>query len=751
VGLSGCGVKSPAKTTGSGGADGGSPGASPNPSSPAAGSVYTIVGHGSNRCVDIQDFGTADGTNIQQWDCSGGNNQQFRVDGAGGSAVKLVNPQTGKCLDVAAASTSDGAPVQLWACNGTSTQTWQLEDVGSGLFRVRNGNSGKCLDVTNAATTNGAKLQIWSCSGADNQSFQFNRVGGSPGHGGGPVDGNCPPSWSTTATCGGAVAGAPDLGPNVLVFDPSMASSNIQAQIDAVYAKTDGAQFDDVRYAFLFKPGSYNADVKIGYYTEALGLGQSPDAVTINGALRAKADTLPQHNATCNFWRGAANLKVVPAGNIDGGHMIWAVSQGTHLRRIHVAGTINLDDGGFSSGGFVADSLIDGNINSGTQQQFFTRNNDQKWTGASWNMVFVGDGTAPSAWPANTRQDTTPLIREKPFLFVDGAGNYLVMVPSLESNSKGHSWGDGAPPGVAQSIGRFYIAKPGDSAATLNAQLAAGKNLLFTPGVYHLTSALQVDNANTILLGIGMATLSADSGNTLIRVADVDNVTLAGLLLEGGATRSGTLLEVGPAGSNADHSAHPTLLADMHCRTSGPRQGRIDSCFTINSNHVLLDNLWLWRADHSGSGVDSGWSNNIAKNGLIVNGNHVTAYGLFVEHFQEYQTLWNGNDGTTFFYQSELPYDVPNQGAWTAPTGHQGFASYKVADGVTSHKAMGLGVYSVFNAYITEQNAMEAPTGSGIAMSHMVTVSLASGQILNIVNDSGGSVGNGHFDRFTTY
>jgi hypothetical protein len=208
---------------------------------------------------------------------------------------------------------------------------------------------------------------------------------------------------------------------------------------------------------------------------------------------------------------------------------------------------------------------------------------------------------------------------------------------------------------------------------------------------------------------------------------------------------------VGPAGSNADHSAHPTLLADMHCRTSGPRQGRITSCFTINSNDALLDNLWLWRADHSGNGVDSGWYNNIAKNGLIVNGNRVTAYGLFVEHFQEYQTLWNGNDGTTFFYQSELPYDVPNQGAWTAPTGHQGFASYKVADGVTSHRAIGLGVYSVFSNYITEQNAIEAPAGGGIAMNHMVTVSLASGQILNIINDSGGSVGNGQFNRFTTY
>ncbi len=59
------------------------------------------------------------------------------------------------------------------------------------------------------------------------------------------------------------------------------------------------------------------------------------------------------------------------------GKNVWAVSQGTELRRLHVRGNIALDDGGWSSGGFIADSLIDGTINSGTQQQFLTRNNDQ--------------------------------------------------------------------------------------------------------------------------------------------------------------------------------------------------------------------------------------------------------------------------------------------------------------------------------------------------------------------------------------
>ena len=139
----------------------------------------------------------------------------------------------------------------------------------------------------------------------------------------------------------------------------------------------------------------------------------------------------------------------------------------------------------------------------------------------------------------------------------------------------------------------------------------------------------------------------------------------------------------------------------------------------------------------------------MSDSGLIVNGNNVTAYGLFVEHFQKYQTLWNGNGGTTYFYQSEIPYDVPDQGSWKAPTGRNGYASYKVADSVTSHKAIGLGVYSVFSSYITLDNAIEAPGAA--TMNHMVSVSLASGQIIHIFNGIGDTVGNGRQSAFTTF
>ena len=590
---------------------------------------------------------------------------------------------------------------------------------------------------------------------------------GHPGDAGGGVDGGgsendggsgdsssgpaCAPSWDVTPGCGGPASGAaPDFGPNVVVFDPSMAASDVQSRLDSIYGQQDAAQFGTGRYAVLFQPGDYAVDVKVGFYTQVLGLGRSPDDVAITGAVRSKADWLGNQNATCNFWRGAENLSVTPANGIDGDVDVWAVSQGTHLRRVHVKGDVHLDDGGWSSGGFIADSVIDGQLVSGSQQQFLTRNDDQSWTGSNWNMVFLGNGTdPPGSWPSPpyTTTKATPVVREKPFLYLDSAGHSAVMVPSLKTASVGHSWGSGAPPGLPRSIDRFYLAKPGtDTAATMNAALAAGKDLMLTPGIYHLDASLSVSRPGTVVMGLGLATLIPDHGTAILAVADVDDVTLAGLLLEAGPTSSPALLEVGPSGSAANHAAAPTVLFDVHCRVGGADVGTASRCVTVNSSDVVIDDTWLWRADH---GAGASWTGNPADNGLVVNGDRVTVYGLFVEHFQQYQTLWNGDGGAVYFYQSEMPYDPPDQGSWQESPGHDGYPSYKVADGVTSHQAEGLGVYSVFDNDVSAENAIETPAGAGIAMHHMVTVSLAAGTIQHIVNGTGGTVGNGTMTAFS--
>jgi hypothetical protein len=519
----------------------------------------------------------------------------------------------------------------------------------------------------------------------------------------------------------------PNFGPNVIIFDPTM--GDIQSQVYSVYSEQQYNQFGTQRYALLFKPGQYdNLDIPVGFYTQVLGLGQMPGDTTISGFVHSDG-ILGDGNATENFWRGTENFAMIPT-MYGANYMMWAVSQGTWLRRMHIEGNLDLANFtavNWASGGFMADSVVDDTVSSIAQQQWLSRNDVWgNWSGEVWNMVFVGVSNPPAGtWPSSyyTVITNTPLIREKPYLCLDSNGNYEVMVPALETNSLGITWANGPTPGVAIPISQFYIAQAAtDTAASINAALSSGLNLILAPGVYNLTDTIQVTRPGTIVLGLGLATLIPQTGVPAMVVSDVDGVEVAGLLFDAGPVQTPTLLEVGTTTPSAlNHSGAPIFLYDISMRVGGAEPGMTASCVEINANDVVGDNLWLWRADH-GNGV--GWTQNTCNNGLIVNGDRVTMYGLFVEHHQQYQTLWNGNWGRLYFYQSELPYDPPSQDAWSHD-GVEGYASYKVADQVTSHQAYGLGIYAVFIdcTNISSFNAIETPTNSQqVNMHDMATV-----------------------------
>ncbi|MEW2546710.1 coagulation factor 5/8 type domain-containing protein [Streptomyces sp. NPDC047002] len=532
-------------------------------------------------------------------------------------------------------------------------------------------------------------------------------------------------------------AGDPDLGPNVHVFDPSMDPDTVQSTLDAVYAQQKQAEFGTGRYALLFKPGSYDVDVNIGYYTHVAGLGAQPADVTISDSLHVDGDAHGKGTLT-NFWRGAENLHPVPRSGTDR----WAVSQATFYRRIYLTGDLQLDDGGYSSGGFIADSLITGQVASGTQQQWITRNSVVgNWLGFNWNIVFVGTDNAPATSfpsPPFTNVARTPVVREKPFLHVDKAGAWHVFVPAVRRDSHNTSWEGRRAAGEDVPIGDFHIAKPGASAAELNSALAQGKHLLITPGVYHLAQPLRITRAGTVVLGLGLATLVPDGGVTALDVADVDGVKIAGLLVDAGEQESGALVRVGPEGARRGHAQDPTSLHDVFVRVGGAGVGKARNSIVVNSDDVIIDNTWLWRADH-GTGV--GWTKNTSDTGLVVAGDDVTVYGLFVEHHQKAQVAWSGERGRTYFFQNEMPYDPPDQAAWREGA-HRGHPAYEVAAGVREHEAWGLGSYCNLTAdpTIVADRAFAAPRRAGVRFHSMITFSLGGGQgtIAHVINTTGG-------------
>jgi hypothetical protein len=245
-----------------------------------------------------------------------------------------------------------------------------------------------------------------------------------------------------------------------------------------------------------------------------------------------------------------------------------------------------------------------------------------------------------------------------------------------------------------------------------------------------------VTRPDTVVLGLGYATLRPVKGTAAMTTADVDGIEIAGLLLDAGPSESPVLLDVGPERSRARHAKDPIALHDVFFRVGGAGVGKTKVNLRINSNDTLVDHTWIWRADH-GAGV--GWNLNTSENGLVVNGNDVTIYGLFVEHHQQYQVLWKGNGGRIYFYQSEIPYDPPNQASYTSAPGVNGWASYKVAEGVTSHEAWGLGVYSVFiYPDVVLTRAIEVPKNPGVRFHDMITVALGDhGTISHVIDDTG--------------
>jgi hypothetical protein len=549
-----------------------------------------------------------------------------------------------------------------------------------------------------------------------------------------------------------------------------MSQSSIQSQLDSIANAQAGNEFGTARYSILFKPGTYGSAANplifsVGFYESVAGLGRNPGDVVINGTVdvynQCNGGNQSQCYATTNFWRSLTNLTINVTGMTGcyAGDDFWAVSQAAPLRRVHINGNLSLMDyctgsPDWASGGFIADSqFTGGTVTNGSQQQFFTRNSSlDGWSNAVWNQVFCGDSGAPAQSFASNSGDsggpnsyttlaTCPVTREAPYLYLDSSGNYNVFVPSTQTNSTGPTWANGSTPGTSLPLNTFFVVQPSATVDQINAGLAAGDNLLFTPGVYNIPSTVEVTNPDTKIVGLGFPTLVPTNGNITMNVADVNGANVTGMIFDAGATSSPVLLQVGTQGSTVSHAADPVSLDDVFFRIGGATAGTATTAMIDNSNDSLIDDAWIWRADH-GAGAGT-WTGDQGDTGLIVNGNNVTATGLAVEHFQKNETVWNGQGGEVVFFQNENPYEVPSQSAWMASATQNGYPAFYMPNSVTSFQGYGMGSYSYFSQGVDIHNAMafQAPNTAGVQFHDILTVFLnGSGGIDSVINGTGAAV-----------
>lgn len=571
------------------------------------------------------------------------------------------------------------------------------------------------------------------------------------------------------------------FGADTYIFDDT---DNMAEVNDLIYNKykneTEKGQFGSGRYAFMFKSSStpYDVTVDIGFYTQVAGLGLTPDDTNVK-QIQSKAEWMKgrkydgtiNYNALCNFWRAIENLST------NATDTIWAVSQATSMRRMNFKGGVKKwkgndteisfndfatlylhQDGGYASGGFLADSKIASQVSSGSQQQWLSRNvksgnedpelikyNYRGYTPAVWNNVLAGcvidngNSYQESNWPRGTTtvmSDTEP-IAEKPFLYYDeGAGKYYVVRPKMRKSTRGVSWDDSEMSDYDFiPMEDCFIAKPADSAATINAAMQTKQALILTPGIYEVDEPIVINRDSQTVLGLGYATIKPTTGNECMKVGNVCDTRIAGVLFDAGRIESNHLLVVGDENADNSNPEKPSILSDCFFRVGGADSTpcKTKTCVVINNDDVICDNFWVWRADH-GAGV--GWYKNKADHGVIFNGDRITAYGLMVEHFQKEQTIWNGNDGKCYMYQSELPYDIPNQKEWS-PDGSYGYTDYHVDQSVEKHEGHGIGIYSCYQAaqsYL--KSAIVCPDKEGVKFEDVITHSLVgNGSIDHPIND----------------
>jgi hypothetical protein len=565
-----------------------------------------------------------------------------------------------------------------------------------------------------------------------------------------------------------APAAQPNFGPNVYVFSPSMPQSQIQATVDSIASQQVANQFGTQRYALLFEPGTYGSAAdplifQVGYYTAVAGLGASPGDVVINGAV----DVYNQCSAgSCtaleNFWRSLSNLTINVTGlpNVSpqpcpDGTEFWATSQASPMRRVDINGTLTLFDyctsPSYSSGGFIADSVFSGgSVINGSQQQFIVRNSGiDDWSNSVWNQVFSGDAGAPAQAFGGTTgtQYTTlpasPVTEEEPFLYTDSQGGYRVFVPAVQHNSSGPSWAGGAEAGRSLPISAFFVASPGTPTQAINAALASGRSLILTPGVYDLDQPILVSRPDTVVMGLGFATLVPQHGNAAMIVAANTGVKLSGLIVDAGPVSSPVLLSVGVPGLGAGTAADPDTIQDVFFRIGGAETTPVSAAVSLldNADNSIIDDVWAWRADH---GNDVGWTQNRGDTGVVVTGNDVTAYGLAVEHYQRSEVIWSGQGGTDIFFQNELPYDPPAQSDWMESPSQDGYPAFLVTRNVRTFQGYGMGSYVVFidtPATLFDAEAFESPSTPGVQFHDIFGVWIAgSGGDNSIINGVGGPV-----------
>ena len=608
-------------------------------------------------------------------------------------------------------------------------------------------------------------------------------------------------SAATRPACSGVTPKAPatdpsnPFGPNVTIFDASESVSTINAALSAHYTSAN--------HEFFFLPGSYGdasatpttattsntIDAQVASGSVVAGLGASPCDVVINGNLGIYNDSLAIRPSQLE------NLTINPIESGDPADtMTWSTSQEATWRRVNLLGNLleaalpyttglclnacapfpgsGINGSGAVENGFeIANSNITGDVidtngqntagvsgQDGNSDPYIQGSHIGGAQGFGSDTMFAGDtgsvpatnfGPATHSRPAgsNVNVKFLPEVRESPFVYYRN-GQFYVFDPRAQFARRGYDWRVGRFAGTSLPLSDFYLANSTtDTAATINAALATGEDVLLEPGAYSVSAPLTVPNANEVILGLGEATVTASTNTSTIVVNDAARGTiLAGFSANGLAFNATTntgpyaaeQIEIGNTPHASGSLTDPTTLSDVSTISNSTTDE------LINQNDVLLNQAEIQSNNNGGNGyTTTNWpAESSGDYGVIVNGNDVTLEGIWLEHFKMTEATWNGDGGQVIFLENELPLTIPYSAAgvqpsfWMENSRFDGYPSLAVSPSVTSFTLTGMQSWSRFGSGC---DCLVTSLITAPVKRHVSINDIFSGQILGSASLSGGS------------
>ncbi|PRX19735.1 pectate lyase C [Orenia metallireducens] len=257
---------------------------------------YSIIARHSGKGLEVYNFSTENGANINQWDYWGGDNQQWQIIDLGNGYYSIINKYSGKALDVYEMSTASGANIDQWEYWGGEGQQWKIEETVSGYYTITSRLSGKVLDVLDLSTDDGANVIQWDNYTADNQLFAI-QPASSNGGGTITITETIVVEAGETYDGGGATIVAQGMG------DGSQAEDQ-----DPIFRLEDGATLKNVRIGAPGCDGVHTyGDVTVMNVVwedvgeDALTVKESGNVVISGGAAYNASDKVFQINAASTF------------------------------------------------------------------------------------------------------------------------------------------------------------------------------------------------------------------------------------------------------------------------------------------------------------------------------------------------------------------------------------------------------------------------------------------------------------------